>query len=156
MTDLTDLIQNTKDALPNLTPTPPKLKAQVSGSELKSRLEWGEPALTILDVSDRQVFNQGHIMGAMSMPSEEVVDRANSSLDHDRDIYIYGETDEQTTEAANRLRQVGFRAVAELRGGLAGWKAIAGSTEGSIEAQSSVKGYDYNVFSKVGNQSERN
>ncbi len=155
MADLQDLIKNTKDALPNVTPTPPGLKAQASGNDLKSRLEWGEPALTILDVSDRDNFNQGHIMGAMSMPLDDLVDQANASLEHERDIYIYGETDEQTTEAANKLRQAGFYAVAELKGGLAGWKAIAGSTEGIAESQSPVKGEDYNTVSKVKNQAER-
>uniref|UniRef100_UPI0001A51B87 Alr3790 protein n=1 Tax=Nostoc sp. (strain PCC 7120 / SAG 25.82 / UTEX 2576) TaxID=103690 RepID=UPI0001A51B87 len=96
---------------------------------LKSRLEWGEPAFTILDVRDRSTYNDGHIMGAMAMPIEDLVDRASSSLEKSRDIYVYGAGDEQTSQAVNLLRSAGFEHVSELKGGLAAWKAIGGPTE---------------------------
>jgi rhodanese-related sulfurtransferase len=36
--------------------------------DLKLRLEWGHPALTIIDVRDRHTYNQGHISGAIPIP----------------------------------------------------------------------------------------
>jgi len=105
-------------------PTPPPLRARSRVHDLKARLDWGEPALTIIDARDRQEFNSGHILGAMSMPVLELVDRAIDSIERERDLYVYGETDDETAEAAQRLRQVGFRNVSELRGGLAAWKAV--------------------------------
>lgn len=96
--------------------------------DLKTRLDWGEPALTILDVRDRQQFNQEHIMGAISMPAERLSSQA-VGLEASRDIYVYGETDDETAVAAELLRQLGYGRVAELRGGLAAWKAVGYPSE---------------------------
>lgn len=112
--------------LPDQSP----LRAQVSAHHLMTRLDWGEPALTILDVRDRTLFNTGHILGAISIPREGLIDRALDSLELTRDTYVYGETDEESAEAASGLRQVGFRNVAELKGGLAAWEAVGGPVEG--------------------------
>lgn len=79
---------------------------------LKNRLDWGEPALTIIDVRDRNAFNASHIMGAIAMPINELVTLARKSLEPIRDIYVYGDTEEQTAEATSKLRQVGYRNVA--------------------------------------------
>lgn len=97
---------------------------QVRVYDLKQRLDWGEPALTILDVRDRLDFQQMHIRGAVSMPAEELVHRAQASLALTRDLYIYGNTDEETVKAAQALRNSGFTRVSELRGGVAAWKAV--------------------------------
>jgi rhodanese-related sulfurtransferase len=113
-----------------LFPVPQPLKSQSTVFDLKERLDWGEPALTIIDVRSREAFNTNRITGAISMPAEEVVMRAEASLERDRDIYIYSDTDEQTAAVAAQLRAAGFQRVAELKGGLAAWKASAGAVEG--------------------------
>lgn len=92
-------------------------------NELKNRLDWGEPALTILDVRSRDAFNAKRIMGAVSMPAESVVESASDSLELSRDLYIYGETDQDSATAAARLREAGFKNVSELTGGLPAWQA---------------------------------
>lgn len=89
---------------------------------LKNRLDWGEPALTIVDVRDRTAFNTSHITGAVGMPMQELVNQACASLEFIRDIYVYGETEGQTAEAASQLRAAGYQHIAELVGGLAAWK----------------------------------
>lgn len=108
------------------------LKAQSTVFDLKERLDWGEPALTIIDVRARDAFNISRITGAISIPAEELVARVGANLESDRDIYVYGDTDEQTAEAANKLREAGYENVAELTGGLAAWKAANGPVEGSF------------------------
>ena len=107
-----------------MIPTPPPFKAKSLVFELKSRLDWGEPALTIIDARDRTEFNFRHILGAIPMPLQELVNRAKSSLENSRDIYIYGEADEETAIAASLLRDAGFQNVSELRGGVAAWRAL--------------------------------
>lgn len=102
-------------------PEPLKSKSRVN--DLKTRLDWGKPALTIIDVRSREAFNTNHIMGAISLPIDELVDRALINLELVRDIYIYGSTDEETATAANLLKEAGYQNVAELLGGLAAWKA---------------------------------
>ena len=111
--------------------TPDALKSAASPSELKKRLDWGEPALTIIDIRNRETFSKSHITGAASIPDAVLVDTVSASLELERDIYIYGNNDEQSSEAAHRLREAGYQSVAELKGGLPAWKAIKGSVETS-------------------------
>ena len=113
-------------------PTPQPLKSVSTVFDLKDRLDWGEPALTIIDVRNRVMFNANRISGAISMPIDELVARASASLESERDIYVYGGTDEETANAATKLRDAGYENVAELMGGLGAWQAAAGATEGSL------------------------
>lgn len=146
---MSEAILSAKEKLPNITPTPSKMKPQSTAHDLKSRLEWGEPAFTILDVRDRDTFNNGHIMGAMPMPVDELADRAGSAIDVNRDVYVYADSDEQTSQAASTLRQAGFSAVSELQGGFAAWKAAGGPTEGIIESRTPAGADDYNVVDRL-------
>ena len=108
----------------NFIPKPTPLEPKSHAYELKRRLDWGEPALTIVDARDRTAFNTSHISGAISLPLEEMLSKALKCLEFNRDIYIYANTDQETAAAATQLREAGFRNVSELRGGVAGWKAF--------------------------------
>lgn len=137
-----------------IIPPQPPIEAQSDAHTLKTRLEWGEPAFTILDVRDRTTYNEGHIMGSMPMPADELVERAVPSLDKSRDIYVYGANDEETAQAAQQLRSNGFEHVSQLKGGLAAWKAIGGPTEGIIESKTPPGADDYNVVARLQNHQE--
>ncbi|MCL6750442.1 rhodanese-like domain-containing protein [Nostoc sp. CCCryo 231-06] len=132
-----------------IIPPQPPVEAQSDVHTLKSRLEWGEPAFTILDVRDRNTYNEGHIMGAMPMPIDELVQRAAHSIDKSRDIYVYGANEEESTQAAQKLRSNGFEHVSQLKGGLAAWKAIGGPTEGIIESKTPPDAGEYNVVDRL-------
>ncbi len=110
-------------------PAPLKSKSRVY--DLKERLDWGEPALTIIDVRSRDAFNTSHITGAISFPLNELVERALFNLELERDIYIYGTTDEETATAAQLLEEAGYKNIAQLLGGLAAWKAAGFPFEGN-------------------------
>lgn len=104
-------------------PKPAAMQEMSRVYDLKARLDWGEPALTIIDIRDRQMFNESHVMGAISMPTAELFRRIQSALEYDRDIYLYSHTDEEAAEAASQLRAAGYKKVSVLRGGVAAWKA---------------------------------
>lgn len=146
--------QNVDKLAENITKPQESLPAQTDAHELKSHLEWGRPGFSLLDVRDRQTYNQGHITGAISTPIDELVDRALSSLAKSRDIYVYGESNEQSAQAAQSLKSAGFERVSELRGGLAAWKEIGGSTEGIVESQTPAGADDYNVVARLQNHAE--
>ncbi|MGD1952318.1 MAG: rhodanese-like domain-containing protein [Leptolyngbyaceae cyanobacterium] len=112
--------------------TPKPLETISTASDLKIRLDWGEPALTIIDVRSRSLFNENRILGAISMPIDELIARASASLESERDIYVYGETNEMTADAVAKLREAGYENVAELKGGLTDWQATGGATEGTV------------------------
>ncbi|MEL4896092.1 rhodanese-like domain-containing protein [Crocosphaera sp. Alani8] len=109
-------------------PEPIKIKSDVSA--LKQRLDWGEPALTIIDARSREAFNNNHITGAISFPVGELVNRALMNLELIRDIYVYGGNEKETATAANKLRDAGYENVAELVGGFESWKAAGYPVEG--------------------------
>ncbi len=149
-------VESAKNAGENLgviPSEPPIHQPQSDVHALKSRLEWGEPAFTIIDVRDHDTYNLGRIMGSMCFPVDQLVDRAGS-LAKSRDIYVYGESDEQSAQAAQLLRNAGFVHVSELKGGLAAWKAVGGPTEGSIESRTPPGADDYNVVDRLKNHAE--
>lgn len=111
--------------------SPAPLKSAAAPAELKKRLDWGEPALTIIDIRSRETFSKSHITGAASIPDRVLVDTVFASLELERDIYVYGNSDEQSSAAAQRLREAGYKSVAELKGGLPAWEAIKGAVETS-------------------------
>lgn len=129
MVDLEDRIAAAKDRMPDVTPTPPEFHSQANAYEVKSRLQWGEPGLTIVDVRNHGAFNECRIMGAISIPAENLAEMASFALMPKRDVYVYGDTDDETAAAARQLREAGFR-IAEIKGGLNAWKEIDGALEG--------------------------
>ena len=59
-----------------LLPKPSPMKAESRVYDLKERLDWGEPALSIVDIRDRSEFNQNHITGAISIPATQLFERS--------------------------------------------------------------------------------
>lgn len=133
-----DQVQAAKSAVTQPLPTPPGMSgSQATADELLKRLNWGEPALTIIDARSRESFNAERITGSMSR--DQLSEAITASLEPQRDIYVYGDGGDQATEVINQLRQAGYQKVALLQGGLSAWKAIGGPTEG-VEAFSSPAG----------------
>lgn len=128
---VTDQVLAAKQAVTAPLPHPPGFNLVSAPIDLKKRLDWGEPALTVLDIRDRDTFAHEHIKGAMCMPlADEFVETVSESLEQNRDIYLYSDADQQTAEAANLLQSAGFSRVSQMQGGLAGWKEIGGPLEG--------------------------
>ncbi|MEY3300533.1 MAG: hypothetical protein RLZZ597_3793 [Cyanobacteriota bacterium] len=104
-------------------PKPSPLRPESRVYDLKERLDWGEPALSIIDVRDRSDFSASHVTGAISIPAHQLLETAHRCFEPDRDLYIYGNTDAESKTAAEQLRAAGYISVSILRGGVAAWKA---------------------------------
>jgi rhodanese-related sulfurtransferase len=148
MTNFHDIVEGVQDALGSLTPTPVVLQEESTAYNLKTRLEWGEPALSVIDIREDEAFHQGRMTGAMSMPMAQLAEM-KSALQHDRDIYIYGDSDEQAHTAAQMLRDAGFKAVTHVMGGMDAWREIGGPTEGIQEDGMSPGADAFNVVSRL-------
>jgi rhodanese-related sulfurtransferase len=116
-------ISKAKEKITKGIPTPPAPSLKASAQALKERLQWGEPGLTIIDARDRESYLEERITGAMLM---ETV----GNLPKNREIYVYSSNDQEAETVANQIRKEGFESVSQLQGGIAGWKAIQGPTEG--------------------------
>lgn len=112
-----------ENVVDKVAPTPPDMTSKSSAQALKERLQWGEPGLTIIDARDREAFLTERITGAMLLSDM-------NKLESDRELYVYSDSDSEAETAANELRQSGYEKVSQLQGGLAGWKAVQGPTEG--------------------------
>jgi rhodanese-related sulfurtransferase len=77
--------------------------------------------VVVLDVREKEDFDQGHIPGAKNLPKEEW--NTASSLDKDKLylIYCYSHVCHLAAEAAHNLASRGF-AVMEIDGGFEEWK----------------------------------
>jgi rhodanese-related sulfurtransferase len=148
MANLHDIVEGVQNALGNLTPTPVVLQEESTAYDLKTRLEWGEPALSIIDIREHEAFNRGRITGAISMPMEQLAEM-KSALEPKHDIYIYGDADEQAHTAAQLLRAAGFEAITHVMGGLDAWHEIGGPTEGVQEDGISPAADAFNVVSRL-------
>ena len=130
MSGIIDAVDAAQEIAAEVTPAPATFDNVSSATDLKARLDWGEPALTIIDVRDRNSFNEERIMGAISVPMDELATRAAEILEMDRDIYVYGDSNQATEGAAIQMYEAGFERVAAIKGGLPAWKAIGGAVEG--------------------------
>lgn len=130
MSGIIDAVDAVQEIAAEITPVPATFDNVSSTADLKARLDWGEPALTIIDVRDRESFNEERIMGAISLPIEELTKRAAQVLETDRDVYVYGDSNQATEGAAIQMYTAGFERVAAIKGGLPAWKAIGGAVEG--------------------------
>lgn len=132
--EVLNAVDKAQDVVGKATPVPTEFKSVTPPADVKKRLDWGEPALTIIDVRDRNAFNQERIMGAVAMPMNNLVEKAKETLEPSRDIYVYGDGDSETSSAAMKLHDAGFKNVSAIQGGLPAWKAINGAVEGQGQA----------------------
>jgi rhodanese-related sulfurtransferase len=130
MVGIPSAVNAVQEITAELSPAPVTFHRISSAKALKNRLDWGKPDLTIIDVRDRDSFNQEHITGAIWVPLDDLVTQIRQWLEFNRDIYLYSHADSDMINAAAQLDRAGFERVAILDAGLSGWKAVHGPTEG--------------------------
>lgn len=95
----------------------------MSLDELKSRLESGTGEMLILDVRERDAYEEGHIPGAKLLPRGQLELRVNQDLpDPTRRIVACCEFGRISTLATATLREMGFQRAVALDGGMKAWR----------------------------------
>lgn len=99
-----------------------KLEYEATPYGLMTTLETEPEKVLVLDVRDRDAFEEEHIRGAVNVPATEIVSRL-SGLPKDRTVvtYCWDMTCALAPKAALELAQKGFK-VQFLAGGIAEWK----------------------------------
>jgi glyoxylase-like metal-dependent hydrolase (beta-lactamase superfamily II)/rhodanese-related sulfurtransferase len=94
----------------------------MSLAELSRRSEVGDQLL-ILDVRERDAYEQGHIPGARLLPRGQLELRVNQDLpDPTRRIVAYCELGQISTLATATLRAMGYQRAVALDGGMRAWR----------------------------------
>jgi rhodanese-related sulfurtransferase len=78
--------------------------------------------VTVVDSRSRIAWDQGHVPGAVHLPTAEIADRARALLDPDRPVvtYCWGPGCNGATRAALELARLGYE-VQEMIGGIEYW-----------------------------------
>jgi len=115
--------------------------ALVSPQKLVERIQGGEK-IVFVDVRQPEEYWPGHIPGAVSIPSGELLARS-SELPRDAVLIPYCNMDFRGFVAARQLEQAGFRVALMQERGFYGWKEqglpVAGTKNGVRDADALAK-----------------
>ena len=103
---------------PNKRPAhTPALKKDgvLSPEEAKARMD-ANPDLILLDVRTQAEYDEGHIPGAVCLPSEMIVADMPFPFGKDAEILVYCFSGQRSAEAAKNLRGMGFTNVSNFDG----------------------------------------
>ncbi|RMD86161.1 MAG: hypothetical protein D6813_15360 [Calditrichaeota bacterium] len=100
-----------------------EMVAEISPEELKRKMDEGE-IFHLVEVSNQNDYNSGHLPGALFIPMSKLIDEANKRFQKFEQIVIY--TVESNSSAGlfavRKLQRDGFSNVMWLKEGKAGWK----------------------------------
>lgn len=96
------------------------LKKYIEPEVFKTLVEKPDPSIWIIDVRPRSAYVDGHIPGARSFPSSEVMARLNQ-LPKDRYLIVYCETGGRAQMVIKKLLKKGYTRLMNW-GGYTRWK----------------------------------
>jgi glyoxylase-like metal-dependent hydrolase (beta-lactamase superfamily II)/rhodanese-related sulfurtransferase len=106
----------------------------MSLEELKTRIEAGESDLIVLDVRERDAYEDAHIPGARLLPRGQLELRVNQDLpDPTPRVLAYCEFGRISTLAAATLRAMGYQRAVALDGGMKAWREAGFPTKAGRE-----------------------
>jgi rhodanese-related sulfurtransferase len=99
-----------------------RLTFQTDVSDVHASLESGDPGFVLVDSRGAAAWRQGHVPGALHLPTADIPARAGDLLDPDVPVitYCWGPGCDGAARAALALAQLGYR-VKEMIGGIEYW-----------------------------------
>src|SRR5690349_25040408 len=95
---------------------------EVTAAEAEQLLG-AETRPVLVDVRERDEYEQGYIPGAVHIPRGNLESRIDNAVgDRSRPVIIYCAQGNRSAYAAKTLAELGFEDVVSLRGGFADWK----------------------------------
>lgn len=110
-------------------------KKTISRDELKQMMDELK-FFTLVDVRNREAYFAEHIPGAITLPLEEIEQKAHNLFFRDEKIIVYGEQDgEGDRKAQEMLISMGFPNILVYERGLADWKEAGLEIETGVGEQ---------------------
>ncbi|MET7402525.1 rhodanese-like domain-containing protein [Dactylosporangium sp. NPDC005572] len=99
-----------------------RLTFETDVSDVHALLEAGTPGFVLVDSRGPQAWAQGHVPGAVHLPTAEIAGRAPAEIPRDADVvtYCWGPGCNGATRAALEFARLGYR-VREMLGGYEYW-----------------------------------
>jgi rhodanese-related sulfurtransferase len=99
-----------------------KLAFEADVSDVHADLAAGVPGLVVVDSRSREAWDQGHLPGAIHLPTREIADRAGAEVPADAVVvtYCWGPGCNGATRAALAFAALGYQ-VKEMIGGYEYW-----------------------------------
>ena len=100
-----------------------RLRFETDVSDTYAALRAGTPGLVVVDSRGHQAWAQGHVPGAVHLPTADIAVRAGELVPRDADVvtYCWGPGCNGSTRAALTLTELGYTRVRELIGGFEYW-----------------------------------
>lgn len=95
---------------------------EVAAEQVKQRLDAGDDSFVLIDCREDREWEAGHLPRAVHL-GRGIIDRDLPKVvpDPEREIVIYCGSGARSAMAADHLRQMGYRNVKSMAGGITGW-----------------------------------
>ena len=102
------------------------LKNQSEGVQVldvaKYEQKMTQPDVQLIDVRTPEEFAEGHLENAINMDiNGDNFEASVASLDKEKPVMVYCKLGGRSSKAATRLKELGFKNISDLEGGITNW-----------------------------------
>lgn len=102
------------------------LKNQADGVQVldvaKYEKKMAQPDVQLVDVRTPEEFSEGHLENAINIDvSADDFDEKVASLDKEKPVMVYCKMGGRSAKAGTRLKELGFKNITDLEGGITNW-----------------------------------
>ena len=102
------------------------LKNQADGVQVldvaKYEKNMTQPDVQLVDVRTPEEFSEGHIENAVNIDfMADDFDAKVASLDKEKPVMVYCKSGGRSAKASARLKELGFKSITDLEGGITNW-----------------------------------
>ncbi|MCL9769985.1 rhodanese-like domain-containing protein [Flavobacterium sp. HXWNR69] len=104
------------------------MKTQTEGVQVlevsKYETKLKQPNVQLLDVRTPEEFSEGHLENAINIDvTAEDFDAKVAGLDKEKPVMVYCKSGGRSAKASARLKELGFKTISDLEGGITNWKS---------------------------------
>lgn len=104
------------------------MKTQTEGVQVlevsKYQTKLKQPNVQLLDVRTPEEFSEGHLDNAINIDVTAAdFDAKVASLDKEKPVMVYCKSGGRSAKASARLKELGFKTISDLEGGITNWKS---------------------------------
>lgn len=104
------------------------LKNQADGVQVldvaKYEKNMAQPDVQLVDVRTPEEFTEGHLENAINIDvTADDFDAKVASLDKEKPVMVYCKSGGRSAKASARLKELGFKNITDLEGGITNWKS---------------------------------